>query len=226
MNKMGAGAPSLNMIMHRNKSFYEYFIKLSSITVLTNSVGFPCKLPKTFFKKDEDVGKTEFICYHPNFSQTHHHTVTNQIYMTNELISGKDADPENNGVFNRRFPPNGNNKDQHDTLLVTDPTANNMARINLIGYTRSYYRVLREMHLLVMQYCSTAQMCLIMDNITTQRINYKATNAHSIVCKVIEDMEGGVYDDWRVRKFILLFFVTFIVLHLTVTSSGTSRVPD
>ena len=217
MKDMGAGAPSRNMIMHRNKSFYEYFLKLSSITVLTNSVGFPCKLPKTFFKKDEDVGKTIFICYYPFFLQLTIFFVTNQIHVTNQFLSGNDANPENNGLFNRLFPTNGDSQDQLDTLQLIDPTANNMARLNLIGYTRSYYRVLREMHLLVMQYCSNAQMCLIMDDITTQRINYKATNAHSIVCKVIEDMEGGIYDDWKVRNILLLFFITFIDMHLTVT---------
>ena len=56
MTKMGAGAPTVGLLMHRNRQLYEYFIKLSSLTFVTNSVGLPHEPPKTLFKKDEDCG--------------------------------------------------------------------------------------------------------------------------------------------------------------------------
>ena len=136
------------------------------------------------------------------------------------IFSGKDANPDNNGLYNRLFPPDGDKEEQFNNLLLIDPTANNMARINLIGYTRSYYRVLRDVHLLLRQYCNPDQINMIMDEITTQRINYKASNAHSIVLKIIEDIEGGIYDDWRV-SFLIIFECLFFC-YLNFLSTGTS----
>ena len=56
MTEMGAGAPSVGLLMHRNRQLYEYFLKLSTLTFVTNSVGLPHEPPKTLFKKDEDTG--------------------------------------------------------------------------------------------------------------------------------------------------------------------------
>ena len=80
-----------------------------------------------------------------------------------------------------------------------------MARLNLIGYSRHYYQMLQQVYKLVAEYVDGRVRSLIVNDGLLVMLNARPSLAQSITNRVIQDMAGGVFDDWRVSTYLLHF---------------------
>ena len=98
------------------------------------------------------------------------------------------------------------------TLKRIKLSTDNMARLNLIGYSRHYYHTLQEVYKLVAGYVEVQVRSLVINDSLLVMLNARASLAQAITNRVMQDMEGGVFDDWQVGHH-LLFVNGFFLIH-------------
>ena len=142
MTDMGCGMPSEHDILVKTRRFLVYAVTLGSIMITFNSCGFNKSIFKKYIKNDHEV---------------------------------KNRDHKNDGLFNKLFPPYAGNDAQtirqdFNLLKQVMPNGENMARLCMIGYTRSNYGNLYCLFELIVAHLSDKEAEYIIDKETTRKL--------------------------------------------------------
>ena len=165
MTDMGCGMPSEHDILVKNRRFLVHAVTLGSIMITCNSFGFNSSIFKKYMKNDHEV---------------------------------KNRDHKNDGLFNQLFPPDAGNDAQtlrqdFNLLKQVMPNGENMARLCMIGYTRSNYGNLYCLFKLIVANLSDREAEYIIDKETTGKLNAKPQNSQQYLKTVLDDISGELF---------------------------------
>ena len=129
-------------------------------------------------------------------------------YMKNDH-EVKNRDPKNDGLFNKLFPPYAGNdastiRQDFNLLKQVMPNGENMARLCMIGYTRSNYGNLYCLVRCVFANLSDKEAEYILDKETTGKLNAKPRNSQQYLKTVLDDIAGEVFYLFFVQYFTFM----------------------
>ena len=191
MTDMGPGMPSELEILAKTRRFLVHAVTLGSIMITVNSCGFNKAIFRKYMKNDCEV---------------------------------KNRDTKNDGLFNKLFPPYAGNdaatiRQDFNLLKQVMPNGENMARLCMIGYTRSNYGNLYCLVRRVFANLSVKEAEYILNKETTNKLNAKPRNSQQYLKVVLEDMAGeyfscSVFNIFYINDIIHLPFSHIKLIHL------------
>ena len=179
MNDMGPGMPSELDILAKTRRFLVHAVTLGSIMITVNSCGFNKAIFKKYMKDDCEV---------------------------------KNRDTKNDGLFNKLFPPYASSdaatiRQDFNLLKQVMPNGENMARLCMIGYTRSNYGNLYCLVRCVFANLSAKEAEYILDKETTGKLNAKPRNSQQYLKIVLEDIAG----EYSTCFLFYIFYITEMI---------------
>ena len=176
MTDMGCGMPSEYDILVKTRRFLVHAVTLGSITITVKSCGFNKSIFKKYMKNDHEV---------------------------------ENRDHNNDGLFNKLFPPYAGNDAQtirqdFNLLKQVMPNGENMARLCMIGYTRSNYGNLYCLVKFVFANLSDKEAEYILDKETTGKLNAKPRNSQQYLKTVLDDIAGELFYLFFVQYFTFM----------------------